>query len=90
MYSALFPDLQKMALCCSHGLVTFDLKIRCEIRRLWRLVAVGSVDAFLYERVKFVCNYTVNLFLNFSCSIDVSYFFAYLLCVFFCDLFSVC
>ena len=44
MYSALFPDLQKMPLCCSHGLVTFDLKIRCEVRRLWRLVAVGSVD----------------------------------------------
>ena len=36
MYSALFPDLQKMALCCSHGLVTFDLKIRCEVWRLWR------------------------------------------------------
>ena len=35
MYSALFPDLQKMALCCSHGLVTFDLKIRCEVRRLY-------------------------------------------------------
>ena len=31
-----FPDLKKMALCCSHGLVTFDLKIRC--------VAVASVD----------------------------------------------
>ena len=43
MYSALFPDLQKMALCCSHGLVSFDL-IRCEVRRLCRPVAVGSVD----------------------------------------------
>ena len=39
-----FPDLKKMALCCSHGLVTFDLKIRCEVRRLWRRVAVASVD----------------------------------------------
>ena len=44
MYSALFPDLQKMALCCSHGLVTFDLKIRCEVQCLWHRVAVGSVD----------------------------------------------
>ena len=35
MYSALFPNLQKMALRCSHGLVTFDLKIRCEVQRLW-------------------------------------------------------
>ena len=34
-----FPDLKKMALCCLQGLVTFDLKIRCEVRRLWRLVA---------------------------------------------------
>ena len=28
MYSVGYPDLKKkMALCCSHGLVTFDLKI---------------------------------------------------------------
>ena len=27
-----------------YGLVTFDLKIGCEVRRLWRRVAVGSVD----------------------------------------------
>ena len=40
--STLFLDLQKMALCCSHGLVTFDLKIRCEVGRSWRCVAVGS------------------------------------------------
>ena len=39
-----FPDLKKMALCCSHGLETFDLKIKCEVRRLWRRVAVASVD----------------------------------------------
>ena len=53
MYSALFPDLQKMALCCSHGLVTFYLKISCEVRGLWRLVAVGLVDHpyMMYECV---------------------------------------
>ena len=28
MYSSLFPDLQKMALCCSHGLVTANFKTR--------------------------------------------------------------
>ena len=28
----------------SHMVVTFDLKIRCEVRRLWRRVAVASVD----------------------------------------------
>ena len=33
-----------MASCCSHGLVTFDLKIRCEVWRLWCRVAVASVD----------------------------------------------
>ena len=29
-----FPDLKKVALCCSHDLVTFGLKIRCDVRRL--------------------------------------------------------
>ena len=42
MYSVSRP--KKMALCCSHGLVAFDLKSRCEVRRLWRRVAVASVD----------------------------------------------
>ena len=49
MYSALFPDLQKLVLCCSHGLVTFDLKIRCEVRRLWRRVAVSRVAVSLVD-----------------------------------------
>ena len=44
-----FPDLKKMALCCSHGLVTFDLKIRCEARCFWRRVAVVSPP--IYEGV---------------------------------------
>ena len=39
----LFSDLKKMALCCSHGLVTFDLKIRCKVRHLWHRVAVALV-----------------------------------------------
>ena len=40
----LFPDLKMMALCCLHDLVTFDLKISSKVRRLWRRVAVASVD----------------------------------------------
>ena len=39
-----FSDLEKMALCCSHGLVTFDLKIRCEVQRSWHRVTVALVD----------------------------------------------
>ena len=39
-----FPDLRKIALCCSHGLETSDLKIKCEVRRLWSRVTVASVD----------------------------------------------
>ena len=44
LFRSPFPDLKKMALCCSHGLVTFDLKIRCEVRRLSRRVLVASVE----------------------------------------------
>ena len=39
-----FPDLKTIAPFCSHGLVTFELKVRCQVRRLWRRVAVASVD----------------------------------------------
>ena len=48
-----FLELKKMALCCSHGLVTFDLKIRGEVRRLRRRVATASVDHryMMYGRV---------------------------------------
>ena len=71
--------------------MTFDLKIRCEVWRLWRRVAVGSVDhpykwcmdvcfyinrRFFIRTSKFVCNYTVKLYLNCSFSMDFSYFFA--------------
>ena len=51
MYSALTPDLQKMALCCLHGLVTLDLKIKSNIGNIdnigtafGRRLAVGSVN----------------------------------------------
>ena len=62
MYSALFPDLQKMALCCSHGLVTFDLKIRCEVLHLWRRVAVGLVhQPYMIYGCVFLCKWTLFL-----------------------------
>ena len=39
-----FPDLKQIAPFRSHGLVTFDLKVRRQVRRLWRRVAVASVE----------------------------------------------
>ena len=48
MYSVSRPK-KKMDLCCSHGLMTFDLKIRCEVRRLWRRVAVASMGPPIYD-----------------------------------------
>ena len=42
MYSVSRP--KKDGLILLTWLVTFDLKVRCEVRRLWRRVAVASVD----------------------------------------------
>ena len=53
----------------------------CDIL-IWHTLA--EVDLFVFL-------FVIKLLLNFCCSIDVSYCFAYLLCMFFfCDLFSVC
>ena len=65
-----------MALCCSHGLVTSDLKIRCEVRRLWRCLAVASVD---HRYMMHACVFDINtLFLRtskFWLRLNCSYFF---------------
>ena len=60
MYSVSRPS--KDSLMLSPGLVTFDLKIRCKVWRLWCGVAVAMVDhpymmygcMFLYKQMLFL------------------------------------